>query len=239
MDIIYEGKAKILYPTDNPSEFLMEFKDEATAFNGKKKAVFENKGRINKRISLILYEYLEQAGIPTHFVRDVDDTKIIVKRVEIIPIEFVVRNVAAGSLSKRTGITEGTPLSEPILETYYKSDALGDPMLAPDHIRALQLATEDELAHVRGLSLKINRLLTEFFHAAGFRLLDFKLEFGKVYPDEREIILADEISPDTCRIWELGTDEILDKDRFRRDLGRVMESYQKILERISEYAAHR
>ncbi len=238
MKIIYEGKAKRLYPTDNPLEVLMEFKDDATAFNGKKKAVFDNKGRINKQITLLLYQFLEKAGVQTHFVRDHDETKMIVQRVDIIPIEFVVRNVVAGSLSKRIGLEEGAALTRPIVEYYYKNDDLGDPMIAPDHIRALNLATDDELERIRDEALTINRLLTGFFRDAGLRLVDFKVEFGRRHPDLQDIVLADEISPDTCRIWDLETNEILDKDRFRRDLGQVMESYQRIWERISGHAAH-
>ncbi len=236
MNIIYEGKAKRLYSTDEPNEILMEFKDDATAFNGKKKAVFENKGLINKRITLILYRLLEKSGIKTHFVRDIDDTRCIVRKVEIIPLEVVVRNVAAGSLSKRTGLEEGTQLSEPMLEFYYKKDELGDPMLAPTHIRELKLATAEEMDDIGKKSAVINSVLTEFFAKSGFRLVDFKLEFGREEPERKNIILADEISPDSCRIWDLDSGEILDKDRFRRDLGDVMESYQRILEGIGAHA---
>jgi len=239
MDILYEGKAKRLYATAHPSELRMEFKDDATAFNGLKHEVFAGKGRINKSITLTLFSFLEAAGIPTHLLRDEDETRLIVRKIEIIPIEFVVRNVVAGSLAQRTGWAEGTALPEPLVEFYYKNDALGDPMLAPDHIRVMGLANAEEVDRIRSLCLRINQLLMGFMQDAGFRLIDFKLEFGRDGERQNQIVLADEISPDTCRIHDLATDEILDKDRFRRDLGGVMEGYQRILEAIRNHAAQR
>lgn len=229
MEPIYEGKAKRLFTTDNPDELLMEFKDDATAFNGEKHAQFANKGQMNHEISKHLYKLLEQKGVPTHHVRDVDEIRVIVKRVEIVPIEMVIRNVVAGSLSKRTGLDEGHVLERPIVETYYKDDDLGDPIITTEHIDLLKLCTPTELAEMERLSLQVNDVLLEVFASAGIRLIDFKLEFGR---NGDQILLADEISPDTCRLWDAETNEKLDKDRFRRDLGGVMEAYANVLERI-------
>ncbi|MEZ5324580.1 MAG: phosphoribosylaminoimidazolesuccinocarboxamide synthase [Verrucomicrobiales bacterium] len=232
MTLLYEGKAKRLYDTDEPNIVRMEFKDEATAFNAEKKAVFADKGRLNKAVTLALYKMLEKEGVRTHFYADQDDVNMLVRRVEIVQIELVVRNYVAGSLQKRTGLPEGHKLRQPIVETYYKDDALGDPIINDDHIRELELATPDELAHMREAGLEVNRIMTGFFEKAGMKLVDFKLEYGRLLPDKTEVVLADEISPDTCRLWDLKTGEKMDKDRFRQDLGQVMEKYAEVLTRV-------
>jgi phosphoribosylaminoimidazole-succinocarboxamide synthase len=237
MELLYEGKAKRLYRTAVADELRMEFKDSATAFNGQKKAEFENKGKFNKALTLKLYHALEQRGVHTHLVRDDGDVSLIVRPVEIVPLEVVVRNVIAGSLQKRTGRPEGTALQQPIVEWYYKDDALGDPIVTEEHIRELALATPDELQRMKAAGLEVNRLLTEIFAAAGLRLIDFKLEFGRLLPDKSEIVLADEISPDTCRLWDAVTGEKMDKDRFRQDLGGVMEKYAEVLRRVEAAVA--
>lgn len=237
MDVLYEGKAKKIFATENPDEFLMVFKDDATAFNGEKLEQFENKGRINKELTVLLYKLLEQAGVPTHFVREVDDISLLVKRVEIIQIEYVVRNIVAGSLSKRTGQPEGHALSQPLIEYYYKDDSLGDPMINLEHIREMNLATENELADMRRHALQVNTTLQDLFKKAGIQLVDFKLEFGRVLPGKNEIVLADEISPDTCRLWDADTGEKMDKDRFRRDLGDMMSYYAEVLQRLQAVTA--
>jgi phosphoribosylaminoimidazole-succinocarboxamide synthase len=230
--LVYEGKAKRLFTTGRPDELLMEFKNSATAFNGAKKAEFENKGRFNTALTLLLYKALEARGVPTHFVRAEGETSMIVKKVRIIPIELVVRIVVAGSLAKRLGRPEGERLGAPVDELYYKDDALGDPMINDDHVRELGLATPDELAHLKTTGLRVGTLLTEVFGKAGLTLVDFKLEFGRLDSDPATIVLADEISPDTCRLWDSKTGEKMDKDRFRRDLGGVMEHYAEVLRRI-------
>jgi phosphoribosylaminoimidazole-succinocarboxamide synthase len=232
MTLIYEGKAKRLYETDDSNIVRMEFKDEATAFNAEKKAVFADKGRLNKAVTLALYKMLEKEGVRTHFVADQDEVNLLVRRVEIVQIELVVRNYVAGSLQKRTGLPEGHKLQQPIVETYYKDDALGDPIINEEHIRELNLATPEELAVMHESGLEINRIMSEFFEKAGMKLVDFKLEYGRLLPDKKEIVLADEISPDTCRLWDLATGEKMDKDRFRQDLGQVMEKYAEVLTRV-------
>lgn len=237
MDLIYEGKAKKLFTTENPNELRMVFKDDATAFNGEKKASFADKGRLNKRLSLLLYELLEKDGVATHFVRDDGEESLIVKRVEIVQIEVVIRNIVAGSLKKRTGLPEGQRLRQPIIECYYKSDTLGDPMINDEHIRELNLARGDELEKIKRSALKVNRTLSQFFAGAGLTLVDFKLEYGRLFPDKHNIVLADEISPDTCRLWDAETGEKLDKDRFRQDLGPLTEGYAKILSRVEHALA--
>ncbi len=237
MDLIYEGKAKKLFTTENPNELRMVFKDDATAFNGEKKASFADKGRLNKRLSLLLYELLEKDGVATHFVSDDGEESLIVKRVEIVPIEVVIRNIVAGSLKKRTGLPEGQRLRQPIIECYYKSDALGDPMINDEHIRELNLARGDELEKIKRSALKVNRTLSQFFAGAGLTLVDFKLEYGRLFPDKHNIVLADEISPDTCRLWDAETGEKLDKDRFRQDLGDLTEGYAKVLSRVEHALA--
>lgn len=226
---LYEGKAKIVYETDRPDLLLVEFKDSATAFNGAKKGTIRGKGAINARMSALLFELLESRCIPTHFVSLAGEREMLVKRLEIIPLEVVVRNVAAGSLSKRLGWEEGTPLPRPVLELYYKSDALGDPLINRYHALILGLATGEELDQLEEMALKVNRVLEEYLEGKGLRLVDFKLEFGR---HEGRVMLGDEISPDTCRLWDLETGEKLDKDRFRRDLGGVEEAYQEVLRRL-------
>ena len=239
MDLIYEGKAKQLFTTENPNELRMVFKDDATAFNGEKKASFADKGRLNKRLSLLLYEVLEKDGVATHFVRDDGPVSLIVKRVEIVQIEVVVRNIIAGSLRKRTGLPEGQRLRQPLIECYYKSDTLGDPLINDEHIRELNLARGDEVEKIKRGALKVNRTLSQFFATAGLTLVDFKLEYGRLFPDKHNIVLADEISPDTCRLWDTETGQKLDKDRFRQDLGDLIEGYTQILQRVENALAAR
>jgi phosphoribosylaminoimidazole-succinocarboxamide synthase len=212
----------------------MEFKDDATAFNGEKKASFENKGRFNNAISNLIYGMLEKEGVPTHFIRQIDDTNVEVRKVDILMVEVIVRNLAAGSFCKRTGIAEGTPFSAPVVEYSYKSDALGDPLINEDYIREMKLASPEEMAHLRRSALKVNELLSAFFAKCGLKLVDFKLEFGRLAEDPSVIVLADEISPDGCRLWDLKTGERMDKDRFRRDLGNLMEAYEEVLGRVKE-----
>ncbi len=232
MQPIYEGKAKRLWETGDPNTLRMEFKNDATAFNGEKKASFEDKGRLNNSISTMLYRYLESVGVPTHFVRKIDDTNVEVKKVEIVPIEVIVRNISAGSYCKRTGLEEGKVFSRPVIEFSYKSDELGDPLINDDYIREMGLATPEDLVHLRESALKVNEILTKLFEGAGLRLVDFKLEFGRLASDRTKIVLADEISPDGCRLWDLATGEKMDKDRFRRDLGNVMDAYREVLSRL-------
>jgi len=231
MKMIYEGKAKRLYETEVEDELLMEFKDDATAGNGAKHALFEGKGTLNKQLSMLIYGMLEEGGIPTHHIREVDETHVIVRRVKIIPLEVVVRNVVAGSLSKRLGIEEGVALSEPIIETFYKVDELNDPMITDAHVlKVLKLCSKGDLAVIKEMAFKVNSLLGAAFAKAGIRLIDFKMEFGKTA--DGDIILADEISPDCCRLWDAQSGEKLDKDRFRRDLGDLTEGYRQVLERL-------
>jgi phosphoribosylaminoimidazole-succinocarboxamide synthase len=237
MTPLYEGKAKRLWATDNPNTLRMEFKNDATAFNGEKKASFENKGRFNNAISTLIYGMLEKEGVPTHFVRQIDDTNVEVKKVEILMVEVIVRNIAAGSFCKRTGMAEGHVFSQPIIEFSYKSDELGDPLINDDYIREMKLATPEEMAHLRKAALTVNGILSAFFAKCGLKLVDFKLEFGRLVSDPSVIVLADEISPDGCRLWDLKTGEKMDKDRFRRDLGNVMEAYEEVLGRVKENLA--
>jgi len=232
MEPLYEGKAKRLWATDDPNVLRMEFKNDATAFNGEKKAQFENKGRLNNTISDLIYGLLEKEGVPTHLIRKIDDTNVEVHKVEILMVEVIVRNVSAGSFCKRTGMEEGIAFSQPIIEFSYKSDALGDPLINDDYIREMKLASPEDLAHLRASALKVNKVLTEFFAECGLKLVDFKLEFGRLAKDPSQIVLADEISPDGCRLWDLKTGEKMDKDRFRRDLGNVMEAYEEVLGRV-------
>jgi phosphoribosylaminoimidazole-succinocarboxamide synthase len=237
MTPLYEGKSKRLWATANPDILRMEFKNDATAFNGEKKVSFENKGRFNNAISTLIYGMLEKKGVPTHFVREIDETSVEVKKVDILMIEVIVRNVAAGSFCKRTGMPEGHVFSKPIVEFSYKDDALGDPLINDDYIREMKLATPDDLVHLRKSAHQVNDLLCEFFAKCGLRLVDFKLEFGRLASDPSVIVLADEISPDGCRLWDLKTGEKMDKDRFRRDLGNVMEAYEEVLGRVKENLA--
>jgi phosphoribosylaminoimidazole-succinocarboxamide synthase len=232
MQPIYEGKAKRLWTTEDPHTLRMEFKNDATAFNGEKKASFEDKGRLNNAISTLIYQYLEKVGVPTHFVRKIDDTNVEVHKVEILMVEVIVRNVSAGSFSKRTGMPEGKDFSQPIIEFSYKSDELGDPLINDDYIREMGLASVEDMAHLRKSALKVNEILIALFADVGLRLVDFKLEFGRLASDPTKIVLADEISPDGCRLWDLKTGEKMDKDRFRRDLGNVMDAYREVLARL-------
>lgn len=226
---IYEGKAKILYETDNPDLVIQYFKDEATAFNAQKRGIIEHKGVYNNRISSVLFEVLTQQGVRTHFVEQLSDREMLVKRLEIIKIEVVVRNISAGSLSKRLGLEEGRRLREPVLEFFYKDDSLGDPMINEDHVRLLDLATPQEVRAIRKRALLVNDRLRDFLDKRNLILVDFKLEFGR---HRGQLLLGDEITPDGCRLWDKGTLEKMDKDRFRRDLGKVEEAYQEVYRRI-------
>ncbi len=227
---LYEGKAKKVYSTENPELFIVDYKDDATAFNGLKKGTIMGKGVINNRVTNHLMKMLEKNGIPTHFVEEISERETIVKKVTIIPIEVIVRNIAAGSLSKRLGIAEGTKLASTVLEYCYKDDELGDPMINEYHIAAMSLATPEDLSLISQYSFKVNELLHDYLFDLNIELIDFKLEFGKT--SDGTIILADEISPDTCRFWDTKTGEKLDKDRFRRDLGDVEDAYKEILKRL-------
>ena len=227
---IYEGKAKKVFATDDPDVVLVDYKDDATAFNGLKKGTITGKGVINNRVTNFLMQMLEKNGVPTHYIEEISDRETLVKKVDIVPLEVIVRNIAAGSLSKRLGLPEGTKLKKTVIEYCYKNDDLGDPMVNEYHIAAMGWATEEEVKLIAGYSLKINKLLSSFLKQSGIELIDFKLEFGKT--SDGTIVLADEISPDTCRFWDSKTHEKLDKDRFRRDLGGVEDAYQEILKRL-------
>jgi len=229
---LYEGKAKKLFITEDPQILRVEYKDDATAFNGKKFDRLKDKGRLNNAITVFFFEYLETKDIPSHFVRKISETEQLVRRVKIIPLEVVVRNVAAGSLSKRIGWEEGKDLPHPIVEFYYKDDDLGDPLLAEEHIRLLELASEAQIEELKKRGLAVNEALKSLMLSKKIRLIDFKLEFG--LDQKGEILLADEISPDTCRFWDIESGKILDKDRFRRDLGGVTEAYLEIHQRLTE-----
>jgi len=230
---IYEGKAKVLFEGPEPGTVVQYFKDDASAFNNKKRGIITGKGVLNNRISEFLMLKLAEIGIPTHFVRRLNMREQLVRRVEIIPISVAVRNVVAGSLARRLGISEGTPLSRSIVEYYYKSDKLGDPMVTDEHITAFGWATTHDLDDMMQMSLRINDFLLGLFLGIGIKLVDFKLEFGRLFDnDEMRIVLADEISPDNCRLWDLKTHEKMDKDRFRQDLGRVEEAYQEVARRL-------
>ena len=231
-ELLYEGKAKKLFITEDPQILRVEYKDDATAFNGKKFDRLKDKGRLNNAITVFFFEHLETKDIPSHFVRKISETEQLVRRVKIIPLEVVVRNVAAGSLSKRIGWEEGKELPHPIVEFYYKDDDLGDPLLAEEHIRLLELASEGQIEELKNRGLAVNEALKSLMLSKGIRLIDFKLEFG--LDQKGEILLADEISPDTCRFWDIESGEILDKDRFRRDLGGVTEAYREIHQRLTE-----
>jgi phosphoribosylaminoimidazole-succinocarboxamide synthase len=229
LEQIYEGKAKKVFDTDNPDIVLVDYKDDATAFNGLKKGTIVGKGVVNNRVSNHMFRMLEEKGIPTHYVEQISDRETLVKKVEIVQVEVIVRNIAAGSLSKRLGLAEGTKMSCTVLEYCYKSDELGDPMVNDYHIAVLGLATPEEMDTIARYSLKINEIMTAYLKQFDIELIDFKLEFGRFHG---QIILADEISPDTCRFWDSKTGEKLDKDRFRRDLGHVEDAYQEILKRL-------
>jgi len=228
-EMIYEGKAKKVYKTEDNDKYIVEYKDDATAFDGKKKGTIAGKGVVNNKMSAAMFMLLEEEGVPTHMIELINDRESLVKAVKILPIEVIVRNVAAGSLAKRLGLEEGTVMDKTVLEFCYKNDDLGDPMINDYHIAALNLASEDQLNEVRKYAFKINQVLVKYFKDKNIRLIDFKLEFG-LY--KGKVILADEISPDTCRLWDAKSDKKLDKDRFRRDLGNVEETYQEVLKRI-------
>ncbi|MBO9559606.1 MAG: phosphoribosylaminoimidazolesuccinocarboxamide synthase [Caulobacter sp.] len=230
---IYEGKAKILYEGPEPGTLIQYFKDDATAFNAQKKAVLEGKGVINNRISEYIMTRLNAIGVQNHFIRRLSLREQLIKEVEIIPLEVVVRNIAAGSIATRLGLTEGTPLPRSIIEFYYKDDKLGDPMVSEEHITAFNWAATQEIDDMMAMALRVNDYLSGLFSGVGITLVDFKIEFGRVYEgDFSRVILADEISPDSCRLWDSATNEKMDKDRFRRDLGNVIESYTEVARRL-------
>ncbi len=230
---VYEGKAKVLFEGPEPGTLVQYFKDDATAFNNQKKGVITGKGVLNNRISEYLMTRLGEIGIPTHFVRRLNMREQLVREVEIVPVEVVIRNVVAGSLAKRFGMVEGTALPRSIVEFCYKSDELGDPLISEEHITAFGWATPPELDEIMAMSLRVNDFLTGLFLGVGLKLVDFKLEFGRLWENEQmRIVLADEISPDSCRLWDVKTNEKLDKDRFRRDLGNVEEAYQEVARRL-------
>lgn len=229
LDLLYEGKAKKVYNTEDADILIVDYKDDATAFNGEKKGTIQGKGVINNRMTNYLFQMLEKEGVPTHFVEEISDRETVVKKVEIVPLEVIIRNVAAGSFSKRLGIEEGTNLPAPTLEFSYKDDELGDPLINDYHAIAIGAATREEIDRITELVFKINDFLKKFFAECGIELIDFKVEFGRY---KGGIILADEISPDTCRFWDIKTREKLDKDRFRRDMGNVEDAYIEVSKRI-------
>ena len=230
---VYEGKAKVLYEGPEPGTLVQHFKDDATAFNNQKRATIDGKGVLNNRISEFIFTRLNEIGVPTHFIRSLNMREQLIREVEIIPIEVVVRNVAAGSLSKRLGIEEGTTLPRSIIEFYYKSDQLGDPIVSEEHVTAFGWATPQEIDDMMALALRINDFLCGLFLGIGIRLVDFKVEFGRLYEgDMVRVVLADEISPDSCRLWDIRTSDKLDKDRFRQDLGGLIEAYQEVARRL-------
>lgn len=229
LERIYEGKAKRVYATDIPDVLIIDYKDDATAFNGLKKGAIAGKGIVNNKVSNHFFRLLEKNGIPTHYIDQLSDRETAVKRLEILPVEVIVRNRAAGSFSKRMGVPEGTDLACAILEYSYKNDALGDPFINSYYIRALKLAADEEMEKVKEYAFRINGVLREYLAGLGLELIDFKLEFGRFYG---EVVLADEISPDTCRFWDMATGKKLDKDRFRQDLGGVEEAYREIIKRL-------
>jgi phosphoribosylaminoimidazole-succinocarboxamide synthase len=230
---VYEGKAKILYEGPEPGTLIVHYKDDTTAFNNQKKEVIDGKGVLNNRISELIFSKLNDIGVPTHFLKRLNMREQLIRAVEIIPLEVVVRNVAAGSLAKRLGLTEGTALTRSIIEFYYKNDELGDPMVSEEHVTAFGWATPQEIDDIMALAIRINDFLSGLFLGIGIRLVDFKLEFGRLYEGEMmRIVLADEISPDSCRLWDMKTSDKLDKDRFRRDLGGLLEAYQDVARRL-------
>ncbi|WP_026895234.1 phosphoribosylaminoimidazolesuccinocarboxamide synthase [Clostridiisalibacter paucivorans] len=229
LDMLYEGKAKKVFKTNDEKRYIVEYKDDATAFNGEKKGTIVGKGIVNNKMSGLLFKLLEEKGVKNHFEEIISDKEMIVKAVKILPLEVIVRNVAAGSLAKRLGLKEGTIMKSTVLEFSYKDDDLGDPMINEYHIKAMELATDEQLDIIKKYAFMVNDTLMEFFGQKGIKLIDFKLEFGLF---DGEVILADEISPDTCRLWDAKTNEKLDKDRFRRDMGNVEEAYLEVLGRI-------
>ncbi|MEG2039266.1 MAG: phosphoribosylaminoimidazolesuccinocarboxamide synthase [Oscillospiraceae bacterium] len=231
LEQLYEGKAKKVYATSDPELYIVQYKDDATAFNGEKKGTIVGKGVINNQMSNLMMQMLEKKGVPTHFVKELSERETLVKKVKIVPLEVIIRNIAAGSMSKRLAIPEGTVLPQTVLEFSYKDDALGDPLINEYHALAMQLATKEEIAEISAYAFKINELLKEFMLHINIKLVDFKIEFGRT--SDGKIILADEISPDTCRLWDKDTNEKLDKDRFRRDMGGVENAYQEVMRRLT------
>ena len=236
LEMLYEGKAKKVYKTDDENVYIVEYKDDATAFNGLKKGTIAGKGVINNRMSNLMFRLLEEKGIPTHYIQELSDRETAVRKVEIVPLEVIVRNIAAGSFSKRYGVPEGSPLNCTILEYSYKNDELGDPLINDYHAIALGLATKEELDEIAAMTFAVNDALREIFEKVGIILVDFKIEFGRCPALGGKIILADEISPDTCRLWDAETNEKLDKDRFRRDLGGVEEAYNEVFNKLFKKA---
>lgn len=233
-EMLYEGKAKKVFVTDQEGQYLVQYKDDATAFNGEKKGQIEDKGIINNKLSALFFKELEKAGVPTHFIELLSDREMLVKKLKMLPLEVVVRNIAAGSLAKRLGAEEGVVLARPVVELYYKDDALGDPFVNESHALAMGWAAAEELKEVQALGLKVNEVLQKIMDQAGILVVDFKLEFGLA---DGKIVLGDEISPDTCRFWDKETKEKLDKDRFRRDLGKVEEAYVEVYRRVKAILA--
>lgn len=232
-EMIYEGKAKKVYATDNPEQLIVSYKDDATAFNGLKKGTIVGKGVINNQMSNRLMAILEKKGIPTHFIKELSERETLVRRVKIVPLEVIVRNIAAGSFSKHYGVPEGYAFDSPTIEFSYKNDGLGDPLINEYHAMAINLATKEEIETIKKYSFGVNEILKSFWKECGVTLVDFKLEFGRL--SDGTIVLADEISPDTCRLWDTATGEKLDKDRFRRDMGGVEEAYREIMSRLSAH----
>ena len=229
-EMLYEGKAKKVYATENPELYIVSYKDDATAFNGLKKGTIAGKGVINNRVTNYMMQMLEKNGVPTHFVEEISDSETVVKKVQIVPLEVIIRNISAGSFSKRYGVEEGIVFEQPTIEFSYKNDDLGDPLLNEYHALALKLATREEIDTIKAMAFKVNALMKEFFLKINVELVDFKLEFGRL--SDGTIVLADEISPDTCRFWDSRTHEKLDKDRFRRDLGGVEDAYNEVMRRL-------
>lgn len=235
LELLYEGKAKQVFGTDDPAYYWITYKDDATAFNGEKRGQISAKGVINNQLSALFFQELAKAGVSTHFVKVLGEREMLVQRLEMLPLEVVIRNVTAGSLAKRLGIEEGIRLSRPVVELYYKDDVLGDPFINESHIAAMEWADLEDVKKMQELGLQVNVLLQDILHQAGLTLIDFKLEFGKA---GSKVILGDEISPDTCRFWDENTGEKLDKDRFRRDLGQVEEAYFEVYRRVREVVNH-
>ena len=229
-ELLYEGKAKKVFATEDPELLIVSYKDDATAFNGKKKGTITGKGAINNRVTNFMMQRLQEQGVPTHFVEELNDRETVVKKVEIVPLEVIIRNISAGSFAKRYGVEEGIPFENPTIEFSYKNDDLDDPLINEYHIQALKLATLEEVDTIKKMAFKVNDVMKAFFAQRNVDLVDFKLEFGKT--SDGTIVLADEISPDTCRFWDSETHEKLDKDRFRRDLGNVEDAYDEMLKRI-------
>ena len=229
LEQLYEGKAKKVFKTDDPDVLIVDYKDDATAFNGVKRGTIVGKGVINNKMTNRVFQLLEKEGVPTHYIKELSDRETAVKKVEIVPLEVIIRNVAAGSFSKRLGVPEGTPFKEPTIEFSYKNDDLGDPLINDYFAVALELATWDEIETIKKYAFKVNDVLKAYFLQVGIKLIDFKIEFGRYHG---QIILADETSPDTCRLWDVNTNEKLDKDRFRRDLGNVEEAYNEVFRRL-------